>query len=181
MFARKTLCSLAVVLAGLSAAAHPGDAPPGTTVAPTPPPSLGIPFDKYALANGLDGLPSVRVGMNTGPAVERNGDFFGSTVNLAARLGQAARGGEVLLTKGYGLADLETGRAITAETIFETGSVAKQFTATAVVLLALEGKLNLDERVEVLSGLKEGERVALDPALAMRRLAFAGTAEATHE
>ena len=51
-----------------------------------------------ALANGLDGLPPVRVGLNTGPAVERDGDFFGSTVNLAARLSQAARGGEVLLT-----------------------------------------------------------------------------------
>src|SRR5688572_23486993 len=33
------------------------------------------------LANGLDGLPPVRVGVNTGPAVEREGDFFGSTVN----------------------------------------------------------------------------------------------------
>ena len=51
-----------------------------------------------ALANGLDGLPPVRVGLNTGPAVERDGDFFGSTVNMAARLSQAARGGEVLLT-----------------------------------------------------------------------------------
>jgi adenylate cyclase len=51
-----------------------------------------------ALANGIDGLPPVRVGINTGPAVERDGDFFGSAVNLAARLSQAARGGEVLLT-----------------------------------------------------------------------------------
>ena len=51
-----------------------------------------------ALANGLDELPPVRVGLNTGPAVERDGDYFGSTVNLAARLSQAARGGEVLLT-----------------------------------------------------------------------------------
>ena len=47
----------------------------------------------------LEGLPPVRVGVNTGPAVERDGDYFGSTVNLAARLSQAARGGEVLLTE----------------------------------------------------------------------------------
>lgn len=52
-----------------------------------------------ALANGIDGLPPVRVGVNTGPAVERDGDFFGSAVNLAARLSQAARGGEVLVTE----------------------------------------------------------------------------------
>jgi class 3 adenylate cyclase len=51
------------------------------------------------LANGLDGLPPVRVGVNTGPAVERDGDYYGSTVNVAARLSQAARGGEVLLTE----------------------------------------------------------------------------------
>ena len=56
-----------------------------------------------------------------------------------------ARGGKVLLTRGYGMADLESGTPITAETIFESGSVAKQFTATATVLLALDGKLSLDD------------------------------------
>jgi CubicO group peptidase (beta-lactamase class C family) len=57
------------------------------------------------------------------------------------------REGQVLLTRGYGMADLETGTPITPATIFESGSVAKQFTATAVVLLALDGKLNLDDPV----------------------------------
>jgi CubicO group peptidase (beta-lactamase class C family) len=51
----------------------------------------------------------------------------------------------VLLTRGYGMADLETGTPITPETIFESGSVAKQFTATAIVLLALDGKLDLSD------------------------------------
>jgi hypothetical protein len=36
--------------------------------------------------------------MHTGPAVERGGDWFGATVNLAARLSAAAAGGEALLT-----------------------------------------------------------------------------------
>jgi adenylate cyclase len=44
------------------------------------------------------GFPLVRVGMHTGPAVERAGDWFGATVNLAARVSAAASGGEVLLT-----------------------------------------------------------------------------------
>jgi CubicO group peptidase (beta-lactamase class C family) len=57
------------------------------------------------------------------------------------------QGAKVLLTRGYGMADLETGTPITPETIFESGSVAKQFTATAVVLLALDGKLSLDDPV----------------------------------
>jgi CubicO group peptidase (beta-lactamase class C family) len=58
-----------------------------------------------------------------------------------------ARDGQTLLTRGYGMANLETGTPITAETIFESGSVAKQFTATAVVLLAMDGKLNLSDDI----------------------------------
>lgn len=58
-----------------------------------------------------------------------------------------ARNGQTLLARGYGLANLETGSPITAQTIFESGSVAKQFTATATLLLAADGKLNLDDPV----------------------------------
>lgn len=47
---------------------------------------------------GQHGFPAVRVGMNTGDALERNGDWFGTTVNIAARVSGAASGGEVLLT-----------------------------------------------------------------------------------
>ena len=45
------------------------------------------------------GSPAVRVGMHYGPAVERSGDWFGSTVNLAARISGLAVGGEVLLSE----------------------------------------------------------------------------------
>jgi class 3 adenylate cyclase len=45
-----------------------------------------------------NGFPLVRVGMHTGPAVGRDGDWFGATVNLAARVSAAAAGGEALLT-----------------------------------------------------------------------------------
>ncbi len=58
-----------------------------------------------------------------------------------------ARDGTVLLKRGYGMADLENGAPIAAETIFESGSVAKQFTASAIVLLAMDGKLKLDDPV----------------------------------
>jgi adenylate cyclase len=47
----------------------------------------------------LPGDPVVRVGMHTGPAVERDGDWYGSTVNLAARLCHVADGGEVLVSE----------------------------------------------------------------------------------
>jgi CubicO group peptidase (beta-lactamase class C family) len=58
------------------------------------------------------------------------------------------RNGQVLLTRGYGMADLETGTPITPETILESGSVAKQFTAAATLLLAQDGKLSLDDTVQ---------------------------------
>ena len=44
------------------------------------------------------GAPAVRVGLHHGPYVERDGDFFGAAVNLAARVSGQAAGGEVLLT-----------------------------------------------------------------------------------
>ena len=44
------------------------------------------------------GFPVIRVGMHTGSAVERAGDWFGTTVNVAARVSGAASGREVLLT-----------------------------------------------------------------------------------
>jgi adenylate cyclase len=53
------------------------------------------------IANDLlsaHGAPTVRVGLHHGPAVERKGDYFGASVNLAARVSALASGGEVLLT-----------------------------------------------------------------------------------
>jgi CubicO group peptidase (beta-lactamase class C family) len=58
-----------------------------------------------------------------------------------------AVGGKPVLLKAYGMADLEHDVRNTPETIFESGSVAKQFTALAVQLLAGDGKLSLDDPV----------------------------------
>lgn len=44
------------------------------------------------------GALGVRVGMHTGPAVQRHGDWFGATVNIAARVADLADADEVLLT-----------------------------------------------------------------------------------
>ena len=55
--------------------------------------------------------------------------------------------GKPVLLKAYGMADLEHDVRNTPETIFEAGSVAKQFTALAVQLLAGDGKLSLDDPV----------------------------------
>ncbi|OFW03294.1 MAG: hypothetical protein A3H96_19540 [Acidobacteria bacterium RIFCSPLOWO2_02_FULL_67_36] len=56
-------------------------------------------------------------------------------------------GGQGVLQKAYGMADLEHDAPNTPDTIFEAGSVSKQFTAAALLLLVREGKLSLDDPV----------------------------------
>ncbi len=68
--------------------------------------------------------------------------------------------GKPLIVKGYGFANLEHQVPVKPETIFQSGSVGKQFTATAVMLLVEEGKIGLDEKIgkylgEVPDGLEE--------------------------
>jgi CubicO group peptidase (beta-lactamase class C family) len=58
-----------------------------------------------------------------------------------------SQAGQPVLTRAYGMANLEYSVPNTAETIFESGSVAKQFTAATVVLLAQDGKLSLDDDI----------------------------------
>ena len=55
--------------------------------------------------------------------------------------------GQSVFEKAFGMAEIEHGIANTPQTIFESGSVAKQFTAAAIVLLSLDGKLSLDDPV----------------------------------
>jgi CubicO group peptidase (beta-lactamase class C family) len=58
-----------------------------------------------------------------------------------------ARGPRILLERAYGLADMEAGTALAPNSIVEAGSVSKQFTAAAVTLLALDGKLRFDDDI----------------------------------
>ena len=55
--------------------------------------------------------------------------------------------GKVTVARAYGMADLEHNVSNRPDTIFESGSLSKQFTAAAVLLLAREGKLSLDDPV----------------------------------
>ena len=58
------------------------------------------------------------------------------------------RRGEVLKAKGYGFANVEHEVPVTDQTIFQSGSVGKQFTATAVMLLVEDGALSLADRLK---------------------------------
>ena len=57
------------------------------------------------------------------------------------------RDGQLVLAKGYGLANVEHQVPVKPETVFQSGSVGKQFTATAVMMLVEEGKVGLDDSI----------------------------------
>ena len=56
-------------------------------------------------------------------------------------------GGEVLMSKGFGTANIETGSAVTTQTMFQSGSVGKQFTAAGVMVLVEDGRIDLGESI----------------------------------
>lgn len=58
-----------------------------------------------------------------------------------------ARRGVPLVMKGYGLAEVETGRQVTATTNFRLASLTKQFNATTILLLQKEGLLTLEDPI----------------------------------
>jgi CubicO group peptidase (beta-lactamase class C family) len=55
--------------------------------------------------------------------------------------------GRVIKAQGYGYADLEFRAPVTPETVFQSGSIGKQFTATAIMMLVEEGKISLEDSV----------------------------------
>lgn len=98
------------------------------------------------------GAPAVRVGMHHGPAVERDGDFFGASVNLAARVSAAAGGGEVLLTA-------------------HTAALAPDLEGVVYESRGRHALRNVREPVELVAavrhGLPAGDRLAVDPVCQM--------------
>lgn len=79
------------------------------------------------------------------PQVDRIfSEFNNQTPGCAVAL---EKSGAVALKAGYGMADLERNVPISPDTVFESGSLAKQFTAAALMLMAQQGKLSLDDPV----------------------------------
>ncbi|MFT3781231.1 MAG: serine hydrolase [Nibricoccus sp.] len=85
-----------------------------------------------------------------GQDVARMEDYIDSYVKRGQFMGTVlvARGDEVLLNKGYGFANLEWQVPNTPTTKFRLGSLTKQFTAAAILLLEERGKLKLGDPVK---------------------------------
>src|SRR5213596_3508146 len=68
--------------------------------------------------------------------------------NIAGAVVSVVKDGQVLFQKGYGYADVEEKKAVLPDrTLFRPGSISKLFTATAVMQLVEQGKLELDSDV----------------------------------
>jgi len=55
--------------------------------------------------------------------------------------------GRILLAKGYGMANVELGVPVKPETVFQSGSVGKQFVSAVIMMLAEEGRVSLDDSI----------------------------------
>jgi len=85
----------------------------------------------------------------TDPEVEKQVDaiaaeFLAKPGGVGLSIG-VAREGQVLLAKGYGLADVEANLPADGDTLFRIGSITKQFTSAAIMILVEENKLSLDD------------------------------------
>jgi adenylate cyclase len=124
------------------------------------------------IADGLmpdHGSPAVSVGLHHGPAVKRDGDFFGATVNLAARVAAIAAGGEVLLTA-------------------HTAALAPELEGVFYESRGRQVLRNVREPVELFAAIGMGDstqgrlpldpvcRMAVDPDRAAGRLMYEGKA-----
>jgi len=101
-----------------------------------------------------DAGPDARAAASVAAVAAVAGDPLGAALDrYLARLaafgysGSAlvARGGRVLLHRGYGLADRARGVPYTAETLFDVASISKQFTAAAILALEMDGKLKVED------------------------------------
>jgi len=84
------------------------------------------------------------------PSLSEDIDAVFAAIDRQRQPGCAAgviHNGEYIHKAGYGLANLEYGIPITAQSVFRTGSVSKQFTAMAIAILAERGELDLDADV----------------------------------
>jgi len=92
------------------------------------------------------GLAKPVVAAPSEPAVDALFADYGRPDTPGCALG-VIRDGEFVYRRGYGQANLEYDLPITSRSVFRTGSVGKQFTATAVALLDESGELDLDDPV----------------------------------
>jgi adenylate cyclase len=112
-------------------------------------------------------FPALRVGIHAGPAVERDGDYFGSTVNVAARVSAVARGGEIVCTER--VAAVASGRALAAAR--PIGTVRLKNVPTPLALF----ELSTDKQPRALRHIDPVCRMQVVPLDAKAQTVYQGT------
>ena len=95
-------------------------------------------------------LPLVTSAETEKPTVEAQMEELFAEVNRSDGPGAAVaviRDGKIVYKNAFGMADLERRVALTSRSVFEIGSVSKQFTAMAILLLENDGKLSLEDDI----------------------------------
>jgi CubicO group peptidase (beta-lactamase class C family) len=109
---------------------------------------LAAGFAVLAFAN-----PADAASLRFAPALEKKIDTAVEQHVNSGRVAGASlavlRDGKLVFAKGYGRANLELASPVTTKTVFRIGSLTKQFTAAAVLLLAEQGKLNVDDKLSL--------------------------------
>lgn len=106
---------------------------------------------KQLLAAGLAAVASVAPAAN--PAFSEAASRLDSLMSAHFPKGEpgaaiiVAKGGDVVVDRGYGIADITTGAAIDGNTMFNIASISKQFTVAGVLKLADRGLLSVDDPV----------------------------------
>ena len=108
-------------------------------------PAAALTTARTAQDVGAQGTPSL-LDPQTTEGIDEVFARFDDTRSPGCALG-VIQGGELVFARGYGMANLEHGVPLTPRSVFRTGSVGKQFTASTVALLALDGVIDLDTDV----------------------------------
>ncbi len=112
------------------------------------------------------GFPALRAGLHSGPAVERDGDYFGAAVNLAARVTAHARSGQVLCTEPVA----EAIRSLENVVTHAAGVANFKNVSQLVALFEIEDAQyhNLHQAIDPVC------RMGIDPETAPARLPYQG-------
>ncbi len=99
--------------------------------------------------------------------VDKLFEQWDSTVSPGASMA-IIHNGEIIYSRGYGMANLEQNVPNTPETVFRIGSTSKQFTAACIAILSLKGKLSLDDDIRKFLP----ELPAYDKTITVRHLVY---------
>jgi CubicO group peptidase (beta-lactamase class C family) len=112
-----------------------------------------LPTSSATVASPLTQIPQLKTAPSSFPSDRHiifKADTYLSKLTKARLFSGSvliARNGKVLVRKGYGEADLKKHLVNTAQTKFRLGSLTKQFTAMAILILQAQGKLNVRDRI----------------------------------